>query len=280
MSAAIVSAGIAAEVSLISYTYSGQRGDDGRVKPGSEKITSLSTNLFITEKIISEAIVLFNKSLFDAVVDLLSSFKGIPHPDYENRIHFLIRFSKVLSYWDRFNFISSFNNLTQICKDNNLANEANSLGISINKFEQAAHFLKDININDYKVLELIANAKRRAVEGKYDDAVARLYRVLEMIGQIEFEKEFNCNTSDVIIENIPSEMEEEIKLKYLDSKDGKIKLPLFATFDLLHKNKNKLGGLFFNNMEIIKKVLHLRNNSILAHGNKPLGKRSLMNHCK
>jgi CRISPR-associated protein (TIGR02710 family) len=272
MSAAIVSAGIAAEVSLISYTY-GQRGEGGRVKPGSEKITSLSTNLFTTEKKISQAVVLFNKTLFDAAADLLSSFKDIPHPDYENKINFLIQISKALSFWDKFNFISSFEILTKICKDKNLMNEANLLGIGINKLTQSVNFLKEKNVNDYKVLELISNAKRRANECKYDDAVARLYRTLEMIGQIEFEKEFKCNTSDVYIDNIPSDLQEEIKLKYFDSKDGKIKLPLFAAFDLLHKNKNKIGELFFNSLEDIKKVLHLRNNSILAHGNSPLSEK-------
>ena len=66
------------------------------------------------------------------------------------------------------------------------------------------------------------------------------------------------------------ELTEEIKQKYFDFKDGKIKLPLYAAFDLLNKKENPAGTKFYNNFEKIKKVLHLRNNSILAHGMKAL----------
>ena len=269
MSSALVSAGIAAEVGFISYTF-GERGEGGRVKSGSERVTSLSTNLFYTEKKIFQAVTLFNKYLFDAAGDVLSSFNDIPHPDYEYRIKFIVELSRALSNWDKFNFSFAFDLLNKIALDENLMKEARNLGVSINKLTQAANFLKDKNLNPYKVLELISNAKRRAKEGKYDDAVARLYRSLEMIGQIEFEQNFNCKTSDVIIHNIPEEFILELKTKYTDPKDDKIKLPLFATFDLLHKTKNRIGNIFFEHFEEIKLVLHLRNNSILAHGIGPL----------
>jgi CRISPR-associated protein (TIGR02710 family) len=272
MSAALVSAGIAADVGLISYTY-GERGDGGRVKAGSEKITSLSTNLFTTEKKISEAIVLFNKNLFDAACGLLSSFYDLPHPDYQEKIKFIIQLSRALSNWDKFDFNAAFEILNKMMKDDKLSREAQRLGVGINNLTQAANVLKVKKSDEYKVIELVANAKRRSKECKYDDAVARLYRALEMIGQIEFSKEFNCETSDVNIENIPLYLREEIKSKYFDIKDGKIKLPLFATFDLLKEKNNKMGILFSVNNDEINRVLQLRNYSILAHGNIPLDER-------
>ncbi len=45
--------------------------------------------------------------------------------------------------------------------------------------------------------DLVANAGRRAQQSKYDDAVARLYRALEMIGQIAFTEQTGCYTNDV-----------------------------------------------------------------------------------
>jgi CRISPR-associated protein (TIGR02710 family) len=279
MSAALVSAGIAAEVSLISYTY-GERGEGGRVKAGSEKVTSLSTNLFRTEKKISEAIILFNKNLFDAACALISSFDDIPHPDYKDKIKFLLQLSKALSKWDKFDFNSAFEILNRIMKDEKLLNEAHRLGVGINKLTQAANKLKEKKSDEYKVIELIANAIRRGNEGKYDDAVARLYRALEMIGQIEFIKEFNCETSDVNIDNILFDFRDEIKSKYFDPIDRKTKLPLFAAFDLLKRINNKTGVLFNDNIEEINKFLQLRNNSILAHGNVPLDERKYDNALK
>jgi CRISPR-associated protein (TIGR02710 family) len=272
MSAALVSAGITAGVGLISYIY-GVRGEGGRVQSGSEKITSLSTNLFTTGKIINEAIILFNKNLFDAARELLSSFSDSPYPDYQDNIKFIIQLSNALNNWDKFDFKSAFEKFNEIMKDEKILKEAHRLGVGINKLTQAASRLKEKKLDDYKVIELVANAKRRANEGKYDDAVARIYRALEMIGQIEFTKEFKCETSDVNIGNIPSDIREEIKLKYFDNKNGRIQLPLFITFDLLKGKNNKMGILLFNKIEELNKVLQLRNSSILAHGNIPLDER-------
>ncbi len=126
---------------------------------------------------------------------------------------------------------------------------------------------------NFLLFELIENAKRRAIEGKYDDAIARLYRALEMLGQIEFEKEFKCSTSDVNCENLPLEKRNEIREKYFDYKDNKVKLSLFVTFDLLKIVKNRIGLLFSENFEEVKKILFLRNNSILAHGMQPITRK-------
>lgn len=272
MSAALVTAGITVEAGSISYTY-GERREGGRVKSGSEKVTSLSTNLFNTEKKIYQATTLFNKNLFDAAEEILSSFADNPHPVYEHKIKFINKLSRALSKWDKFDFNSSFEILIEIKSNETLIKEAKLSDINIDKLAQAANFLKEKSLNNYKVLELIENAKRRKQEGKYDDAVARLYRSLEMIGQIEFEGKFNCSSSDVQIENMPAEFTEEIK-KYFDIKDNKIKLPLFATFDILKKCDNYLGVKFFDNLNKVKKILHLRNNSILAHGQTPLDEKN------
>ncbi|MCL6496005.1 MAG: TIGR02710 family CRISPR-associated protein [Ignavibacterium sp.] len=130
--------------------------------------------------------------------------------------------------------------------------------------------LKSNELTIDKITDLIANAQRRAAEGKYDDAVARLYRALEMLGQLEFQKEFKCSTADVKIENIPEPFRADVYEKYLDKKDQKIKIPLFGTFDLLANIHNKIGLEFISMSEEIKQILSQRNNSILAHGFIPL----------
>lgn len=133
-------------------------------------------------------------------------------------------------------------------------------------------FLGKIQIEKYNmVFDLFDNAKRRAEEGKYDDAVARLYRALEMIGQIEFEKKFGCSTSDAKSEKLPESLREEIVKKHM-STDGKIKIPLFDTFRILTESGNKYGSTFFANQKEIGNVLEARNSSILAHGINPIPK--------
>jgi CRISPR-associated protein (TIGR02710 family) len=269
MSAALVSSAVATEINIISYVY-GQRGEDGRVLTGSEKLNLSTTNYFLTQKRINQAMVLFNKYLFDAALELLGTFEETPHPEYQNKIMFIVQLSKALSHWDKFDFNTAYETLNRLMKDDHMLAKAKSMSIGIKKLSQAAVLLKETKLNDFKVFELIANARRRADERKYDDAVARLYRALEMIGQIQFENEFHCSTSDVNPEHIPDNVREEIKNNYLDENDGKIKLPLFVTFHVLNSKGNAYGRLFHARDEEFKKILSKRNNSILAHGTIPL----------
>ena len=265
MSAALVSAAIENKVGSLSYVY-GERGEGGRVKSGTERRNTLSPNKFYSKNIFEKAIELFNNFRYINSIELLTNHEF--HPDFQEKAVLLTKLSKMFDAWDKFNFSGAFEILRSISSEE--LRVFNLKGKFEKDYMPALAKLKEKNLSFEKILDLIENAGRRAKEGKYDDAVARLYRSLEMIGQIEFEKEFNCSTSDVKIENIPLELTEEIKQKYFDFKDGKIKLPLYAAFDLLNKKENPAGTKFYNNFEKIKKVLHLRNNSILAHGMKAL----------
>ncbi len=130
---------------------------------------------------------------------------------------------------------------------------------------------KDMHIS--LVFDLFHNAKRRAEEGKYDDAVARLYRSLEMIGQIEFQEKFGCPTSDVKVEKIPELLRDEMKRRHT-SHDGRVRIPLYDTFRILKEVNNPFGQLFFGCEGEINKILSARNSSILAHGVTPISKES------
>lgn len=124
------------------------------------------------------------------------------------------------------------------------------------------------------VRDLVSNARRRYLQSKYDDAVARLYRALEMIGQIEFEKETGSSTSDADAGKLPERVREEYARQYGQGPDGKLKLPLFATFRALAEMNNSLGQKFEQNDEVLRSLLGSRNHSILAHGVAPIVKKT------
>lgn len=120
------------------------------------------------------------------------------------------------------------------------------------------------------VRDLVSNARRRSLQGKYDDAVARLYRALEMTGQIAFEKETGCSTSAASPEAIPERLRDEYVQKYGQTPDRKLKLGLFATFRTLKERDNVLGLKFDEHRDALNHLLSARNNSILAHGVTPI----------
>lgn len=265
MSAALVSAAIEAKVGSILYVY-GERGEGGRVKSGTERRNSLSPNKLYSQDFFQKAVDLFNAYRYTNCIELLSSYEF--HPEFLNKVNLLHNLAKIFDAWDKFSFSAAF----EIARHFSLEElkEFNLKGKFEKDYLPLLVKLKETHLSIEKVFDLIENANRRASEGRFDDAVARLYRALEMIGQIEFEKEFKCPTSNVNVENIPEEFRADINKHYYDLKDGKIKIPLFAVFDLLAKINNKIGLQFNNNLEQNKKILSQRNNSILAHGAIPL----------
>lgn len=117
--------------------------------------------------------------------------------------------------------------------------------------------------------DLLANAKRRLAEGKFDDAAARLYRLVEMIGQIEVWQRCGAKTEDFPLEQIPESLREEFGHRYRDTKDNKIKLPLEATYRVLQEQGSETGQRFFQDGRF-SNLQQARNQSILAHGVIPI----------
>ena len=118
--------------------------------------------------------------------------------------------------------------------------------------------------------DLLANAKRRTDEGKFDDAAARLYRLVEMMGQFEIQRLCGAETSNFPIEEIPEALKEDFVRRYRDEKDKKIKLPLEATYRVLQEKGSEAGRRFFQDQGRFSNLQQARNQSILAHGMIPL----------
>lgn len=117
------------------------------------------------------------------------------------------------------------------------------------------------------LLDLLANAWRRGREGRYDDAVARLYRSLELAAQLALKK-YSIDTGDVRLEQIPEPIRDEYQRKY--SSKGKIKIPLEASLRLLEELRDELGERYSSHGTELRKILDSRNSSILAHGSQPI----------
>lgn len=118
------------------------------------------------------------------------------------------------------------------------------------------------------IADLVNNAKRRIKEGKYDDATARLYRTIEMLGQWRLRKEYGIDPSDVDISKVPESLRKEYET-HRDPRDGKIKIGLQTCYKLLRTKNDKLGEALEKNTTL-RGLLKERNESILAHGTKPI----------
>lgn len=121
------------------------------------------------------------------------------------------------------------------------------------------------------VLDLVRNAERRAGRGRYDDAVARLYRALEMLAQVRLgQREPPLNTGDLDVSALP----EGLRHRYeaLCDQAGKVRIGLHRAYTLLEELGDPLGEVWRRQRERVLDALKKRNDSILAHGSQPLGK--------
>jgi hypothetical protein len=118
------------------------------------------------------------------------------------------------------------------------------------------------------VCDLLNNAERRAAQKHYDDAVARLYRAIELFAQIRMEKKYGYKTDDLKPEQLPEVLKDEYRCRV---RDGKILLGLVEDYELLFKLGDPFGMKFEQNKGRIIDAIKKRNSSISGgHGTTPL----------
>ena len=137
------------------------------------------------------------------------------------------------------------------------------------------------------IVDLINNAARRIEEAKYDDAVARLYRTIELIAQARLmdmklieEGRFKDNGVFAIqLDMLKEKLGGEAVNKYCDGQkdvdvaNGVIKLGLSISYAILGDLNDELGMKFKGDRRL-QNLLQRRNNSILAHGLAPVEKNT------
>ena len=147
---------------------------------------------------------------------------------------------------------------------------------------------------EYYLADLFNNSERRLDEKKYDDAVARLYRINEFIAQIlltneglirnntlQTQKVFHIDIEQA--EEIASERDNEAQIiKFInensndhDLKRGILKVPNDKSYKFLEYFDFEQDESF----ERLNKSLKQRNDSILAHGLQPVGEKAEDLYC-
>lgn len=147
--------------------------------------------------------------------------------------------------------------------------------------------IKPKNVH-YYLPDLLNNAYRRIEEGKYDDAVARLYRSIELIAQMSLSEkniinednlwknsEFSINVLDVdLIATFEVQETLETFFEYNKSKrygNKTFRLALKNSYELLESLGSDFAADYLNDDDL-KTNITSRNRSILAHGLQPIDK--------
>ena len=282
MSVGLVIAALDKRIGSLVYV-GGKRDKNGRVISGLERPIALEPNRIYVEELFDEAVKLFNTCQYDSCLEIANQAKSmVANHIIENKITLLEKLAQAYSLWDKFNLGESFSLLNTLSSNSLLAD----WGIK-SRLEGSKEILykeRNMPFCEEKVADLLENARRRGdAEKKYDDAVARLYRLLEYIAQFEIDKhglyrkngKGDPDTEDLNIDKLPAELKNKYS-KHKDSKDNKVKLSLHQDYELLFDVNSNLGKTFKQEYETggLRKVISSRNNSILAHGFNPVSEEN------
>jgi len=117
-----------------------------------------------------------------------------------------------------------------------------------------------------KLLDLELNIERRIAQGHYDEAVAISYRLWEWTAQWLLKHYCGIQTADIQKSDLPD------SIVIHPNHDGKIQAGLFKAWELLeYKRPESPAGIFFKQQrKHLKNIVLIRNQSIFAHGFKPI----------
>lgn len=255
------------------------KGGVGIVENGLENVLQFANPLdAMGYQVIEDTASLFNAGNYAAAKQILEDRRDvIEEPALKQQFSTWANFCSAYLCWDQFNHDKARENIENVIK--NVANiqkwlqNDNAQHIE-EKLKEHKNFLFYLGkgLDKYTSLDLLSNADRRAKEGRFDDAVARLYRVIEAAAQLRL-KDKGIESCCVKQEQIPKELHREWHCRF--AKQDTIKLALQDDFKLLKALDDSLGKRFFENeLDCKESVLGLRNASILAHGFTAIGKES------
>jgi len=283
MTAALVLATVG-ESFRFNYVGGGVRTKDGLglVLNGHEKMyVEMNPWSVFAEEERRQIVTLFNGRRYSAVMKIVE----MCHREVPGEIRDFFRFIQPLAegflLWEQFQHQGAFRKIgegMESLADHLIRHPRNNLEHFREGVTSCHDFLRRLLANTESmkkkdhllVTDLLNNARRRMMDYRFDDAAARIYRALELYGQILFEEFTGCENNRVKREIVPETIREEFIRKYEDPSKHLLKLPLTATFEFLEASSHEAGHRYFQRIDEIKKVQFNRNDSILAHGIRPI----------
>ena len=277
MSAALVLA--ASELGVRVDYVSGDRTKDGLgvVKNGSEYFvhTSHPYDLIARSQKVRFC-EFFNTYRFSSAIDICSDVVLRSSGELRELFKCLRMICDAYRHWDLFKFKScghelgsAHRNLTKFISGSPESTEPlRALADQVQRNLEHVREQPDERYSLEMADELVSNARRRASEGKFDDAVARLYRALEMIAQVRFVETYGTSTTKFPIKELSDKARAEFfsGCEMTDTQD----IGCMLAYKILHSAGDEYGNRFIEKEREIRSILHLRNESILAHGNRPM----------
>jgi len=257
MTAALVTATLESDTVELQLV-TGSRVDLVKVQSGMEAAMPANVERIRLERAMAPYIAGWQRFAYAEAAQGLAGLKPPREPALLARLRTLRDLSQAFDAWDRFDHAAAFTLLDAYRPKigQTLARHLDTLKLLITATPRQ---------EPMRLLDLWRNAQRRAVQGRYDDAVARIYRVLEWSAQWLLRKHCGIDTAAVPPERVPD------GIQLSANREGKLQAPLFAAWELVERlSTGPASGFIRENKQQLLTQLQIRNSSILAHGFTPV----------
>lgn len=295
MSAAVAVAGLARGAVKLHYA-TGPRDDGGRAT-ATDKIIALSSDQLIGKRRLDEAGLLFDLGQFEAACRIAKDVQpSLSDPLLCAKAGSLMFMAEVCNAWQLFDWGKAFSKLREYNKQPQ-NDHLQKAGWDVEHLGELVRFLKHaresgLPATNERLIDLFANAERCIGAGRYDDAVARLYRIVEYIGQSRLATRKIDATEDVLLQDLERNGAPQTASRLrARSKSDKIRLGVRDVIEVLDEMGDTLGRdmatLYFGDNSNrsdqpqgrLAKCLYTRNQSLMAHGTNPIAKTDADSLC-
>jgi len=279
-----MTAGVALALSGLGVTFSyvggGKRDEHGRVVTGSERLRLLEDP---TERFHRMELRAFknawNYGRMEAAADNLKRIlqrEALLSPSEKRFYRNLLLVVEGLGAWDRFQHSKALEQLqeglpvalaiAEAWRHGSKVRVLSGLEVQLGPLRQ---IVEKAGYPTHALLaDLLANADRRAEAGHYDDAVARLYRALELAAEADL-----YHRTGIVLtkrKTWPRDLKPFLVKRTEQLLGLQSVLDLIFDIDVQLGNQGTLAQRLRARKERMGDVLHKRHRSILAHGTEPV----------
>ena len=261
MSAALVLATYDKENVALSLV-AGPRIDHIKITAG-ESVRRVDTEAIQTSLVIKQSTQYWKYFAYGEAAKILADTKPIDS-GLTDTVNVLGNLGKAFDAWDRFDHIKSAGLLGLY--RNQVAGDCQHLLNSIDNLTKGKNHPVVVPA---RLWDLWFNALRRAEQGRLDDAVARVYRLIEWTAQWILQTRCEIDTSNIDCRKIPG------NIVIQANKKGQYQAGLIKAWELIghHLPDSEVGQFGKEKLEALRHQISLRNHSILAHGYSPIDEK-------
>lgn len=279
MSVALALAAAEKNIALFSYVGGTERDRENRgvVRDGFEHIIPTRNPLQAgATREIERANWLLDNYYAAAAGEVLQKAQEICDQKHKARLKALTALSQALDKADRFQFSNACKAFQPYRKELKYILNDSAFCSLVSLCETWKAISDDLQCQqktpgEKVLLELFANADRRAKQARYDDATGRLYRGIELKGQQLVKEAFGAELGKIKLDAFPPKQRDRVEREFGPPSDQNEYL--LGVKNLYSCLKFKEDAKYHKYKDLIDSLSHhltVRNHSILAHGLDPV----------